>query len=106
MAIGREADARRLATALLSDLRKYGAASVGAGQDPRTALAGEIAEARELFQGRVAPELHSIFEHELVSFDFARAPRSPGVRRLLLVGIPIVVLAAALTVWVLTRAVE
>jgi hypothetical protein len=104
MTIVREADAKRLATALLSDLRKYAAKSVAAGQDPRSALAGPIAEARALFHERVAPELRSVFERELASFDFRHGAQSPGSRGLLVVGVAIVVLVAALAGWVLTCA--
>lgn len=59
MAIESEAGARRLALAMLSDVRSYAAKEVAGRQEPRIALAAEIAEARELFQERVAPELHA-----------------------------------------------
>jgi hypothetical protein len=103
MPIVSEVDAQRLARAVLTDLRLYSAKSVPAGQDLRSALAGEIAEGRALFQARVAPELHSIFERELAAFDLTPPPPLASSRGLLMVGVAIFVLVAAVAGWVLAR---
>lgn len=93
----------------------------------RIALAREIAEARELFQAQVAPELHDVFESALdARLDGAVAslrerliaPREPdyierdtsdddrdtsGPGRLLLLSIAVMVAGLSVIWWMLKR---
>ena len=61
--------ARRLAQAIASDIELYNEEAVASGAD----LTREVAEGRALFEGRVSPSLHAVFDEELKA-------RSPGVR--------------------------
>ncbi len=60
-----EAAARRLAAAIVADFVLYNQVKLEASTRPRVTLAGEIQAARALFAGRVAPELHAVFEEAL-----------------------------------------
>lgn len=78
--------ARRLANAIVADLVLYNEARIAAATNVRIALAGDLAEARGLFESRVVAELHGVFEEAvdarlggaLASFrGRAVAPREP-----------------------------
>jgi hypothetical protein len=126
--IGDEAAARRLAGAILADMTLYNDARIRAATNVRIALAREIAEARELFQAKVAPELHGVFERALdarlggavASYrDLPVAPREPdyverqtsdddrdtsGPARLLFLSVAIMVAGLWIIWWMLKQA--
>jgi len=58
MKIETEEAARRLADAIVSDIRLYNADAIAQGRD----LSVEIGEGRALFRSRVLPAFHSLFE--------------------------------------------
>jgi hypothetical protein len=73
--ISDEARARRLAVAIAEDLRLYNKTKIDTGAD----LSAEIAEGRALFHGRVASELHHLFEEEAAKLAGRAAPKTPPV---------------------------
>jgi hypothetical protein len=123
-----EAAARRLANAILADLALYNSARIRAATNVRVALAREIGEARDLYQAKVAPELHAIFEIALDARlggtvgslrDRPIAPREPdyierdgsddsrdtsGPGRLLLLSLAVMVAGLWVIWWMLKRA--
>ena len=103
MAIDSDPAATRLVRAILSDVVRYGGPNLSTDADPRSALAEEIVEGRELFHRRVVPELHSIFERELAAFDFSKAgkQRQSSIGRLLWVGVAIAAMLAGYLLWLL-----
>lgn len=78
--IDNEKAASRLANAILADLALYNGARICAATNVRIALTGEIAEARALFEDRVAPELHPVFERALNAFLKEREAHAGGSR--------------------------
>jgi hypothetical protein len=126
--IADEATARRVANAILADLALYNDARIRAATNVRIALAREIGEARDLFQSKVAPELHEIFEGAVDSRlggsassfrDQPVAPREPdyierhgaddsrdtsGPGRLLLLSVAVMVAGLWVIWWMLNRA--
>lgn len=122
-----EPAAQRLASAVVRELVLCNEARIRATTNVRIALAREIAEARELFQAKVAPELHGIFEGALdARLDGAvaslrerpTAPREPdyverdtsdddrdtsGPGRLLLLSIAVMVAGLWVIWWMLKR---
>ncbi len=109
---------RKLARAIVSDIRLYHAEKIEAGTD----LASEIEEGRMLFRARVTPEFHQVFEDEVAplgapapgprpaldrpnrfgSFYADAQPAPRGGSPLVLVTLVLVALVAA-AVWVLIR---
>ncbi|MFO0696014.1 MAG: hypothetical protein U0230_20795 [Polyangiales bacterium] len=65
-----EDKARRLARALASDIRLYHEEELRTGTD----LSGPMTEARELFESRVVPALHPLFDVELAGMGITRIP--------------------------------
>ena len=65
-----EDKARRLARALASDIRLYHEEELRTGAD----LSGPMAEARELFESRVVPALHPIFDVAFAEMGLTRVP--------------------------------
>ena len=63
------AQAERLARAILDDITLYNEARVVASRDLTGDLAAEIDEGRALFRSRVAPELHRVFDEELLPWQ-------------------------------------
>lgn len=55
--------AQRLADALLADIRLYNAAKIARGGD----LSEEVQEGRALFQSRVLPQWHAVFEQTMAN---------------------------------------
>lgn len=53
--------AKRLASAIASDLKLYSREKIAAGED----VSAEIAEARELFNSRVSPELRGLLDEAI-----------------------------------------
>jgi hypothetical protein len=68
--IDNDGAARRLARAIVSDIRLYNEEKVRAGSD----LSEAIAEGRELFHERVAPEHHRVFDEEWAAISGAPPP--------------------------------
>jgi hypothetical protein len=64
-----EEAARRLARAIVADIRLYHQEAVASGAD----LTEEIGEGRALFQSRVEPSLHGVYEHTLEEVGLATA---------------------------------
>ncbi len=65
-----EAKARRLARAIASDIRLYHEEELKTGAD----LSEPMREARELFESRVVPALHPLFDVELAGMGITRVP--------------------------------
>ena len=61
--------AERLAIAILDDITLTNEARVIASRDLTSDLAKEIAEGRALFESRVAPSLHRVFDDELLPWQ-------------------------------------
>lgn len=61
--------AERLARAILDDITLANEERVIASRDLTTDLAKEIDEGRALFQSRVAPSLHRVFDDELLPWQ-------------------------------------
>jgi len=61
--------AERLARAILDDITLYNEERVIATRDLTGDLAPEIEEGRALFQSRVSPELHRVFDEELLPWQ-------------------------------------
>ena len=101
--------AQRLAMAILDDITLENDARVRAAQDLERELAPEIEEGRRLFRSRVAPDLHAIFEDELLAWRgrakgraVALAPAKVDVSRLLLLA-ALVAAFAAVVAWLALR---
>lgn len=66
--IQEETSARRLARAILADIELYNGEAIAAGKD----LSEPIEEGRGLYQTRVVPRWHRLFEDELAQRPFGR----------------------------------
>lgn len=70
-----EDKARRLARAVASDIRLYHEAELATGAD----LSPQMAEGRELFESRVVPALHPLFDVVMAEMGLPLVPpRPPG----------------------------
>ena len=101
--------AQRLATAILDDITLENDARVRDAQDLEQELAPEIEEGRALFRARVAPDLHKVFEDEILAWRgrakdraAALAPAKVDVSRLLLLAALVAALGAVVT-WLTLR---
>lgn len=108
--IDSEEAARRLARAVLADVELYNQARIDAGADMST----QVAEGRGVFQQRVQPTFHGVFEQALAQTRLAMyasngpmlahppLPRAPGLAPStrsntgLVIGMALVALVAAL----------
>ena len=110
--IATEDPARRLARAIVSDIRLYHAQRIAEGQD----MSEPIDEGRQLFRSRVDPALHPVFEQVLGELLAPEPPpRSPdllGIRPdvaprastrsgAILAAVAILVVAVAAAAWFL-----
>ncbi len=101
--------AQRLATAILDDITLGNDARVRAAKDLEQELAPEIEQGRQLFRSRVAPDLHPIFEDEILAWRgrakdraAALAPAKVDVSRLLVL-VALVVALGAVIAWLALR---
>ncbi len=70
-----ESEARALAKQLLDDVELYNREKIAAGVD----IGSDIAEARSLYQERVDPKYHQLFEWYLRDRPLARPPTASAV---------------------------
>lgn len=74
-----EEHARKLARAIMSDISLYNGDRIAHAMDPERDLAEELEEGRKLFQARVAPRFHVIFEDAVHTWAAeARSRATPG----------------------------
>jgi hypothetical protein len=77
--IEEEDKARRLAHAIMADITLYNSDRLAHAMDPERDLAEQLEEGRQLFQSRVAPGLHAVFEDGVRKWaSEARARATPG----------------------------
>jgi hypothetical protein len=101
--------AERLARAILDDITLDHDARVRATRDLTTDLAKEIEEGRALFRSRVAPELHRVYEEELLPWrgrarDQALRIGGAGIDRgRLLFAVGAAVVLVAVVAWLVLR---
>jgi hypothetical protein len=70
--------AGKLARALMSDVTLYNGDKLAHAYDPERDLAKELEEARELFQSRVAPKHHFVFEEAVRTWASEMRSRLTG----------------------------
>jgi hypothetical protein len=77
--IEREESAMRLANAIANDLKLYNSDRLARAADPWNELAQELAEGRKLYESRVVPEHHALFDMALVEAipELGRGALSP-----------------------------
>lgn len=102
--------AEQLASAILDDITLENESRVIASRDLTTDLAKEIDEGRALFQSRVAPSLHRVFDEELLPWQGHardRAIKYTGGERMdrtrLLLAIGAAVAFVVVVVWLVVR---
>lgn len=102
-------EAERLAKALLGDITLYNDERVRRARDLTLELAVEIEQGRALFRSRVVPELHRIYEDELMAWTGVAKTRAAtlgpakieGARLFMAVGA--VAALVALIAWLVLR---
>jgi hypothetical protein len=103
-------EAERLAVAILDDITLDNESRVIASRDLTTDLAKEIDEGRALFESRVAPELHRVYDDELLPWQGRardRAVKYGGGERMdrtrLFLAIGAAVAFVVVVIWLVTR---
>ena len=103
-------DAERLAGAILDDITLENESRVIASRDLTADLAKELDEGRALFQSRVAPSLHRVFDEEILPWQGRardRAIKYSGGERIdrtrLFLAIGAAVAFVVVVVWLVVR---
>jgi hypothetical protein len=92
--------AERLAKAILSDITLYNDERVRRATDLTAELSTELDEGRELFRSRVAPELHHVYEDEILPWTGLAKTRAAALAPARIEGGPLLMLVGLVTAFV------